>query len=95
MRLRQLRRSFEIGYWLGRAYWGRGIMTEAVSAVTGWLFDAHPDVVRVWAGVFAWNPASARVLEKAGYTFEARLRKSVFKDGQLGDKLIYARLRDE
>jgi RimJ/RimL family protein N-acetyltransferase len=45
--------------------------------------------------VFEWNPASARVLEKNGYAFEGRLRRSVFKDGVLGDTLVYARLRDD
>ncbi len=45
--------------------------------------------------VFANNPASARVLEKAGFTFEGRLRRSVIKDGQILDSLVYARLREE
>jgi len=44
--------------------------------------------------VFAWNPASARVLEKAGYSFEGRLKKSVTKDGQTIDQLMYAIIRE-
>jgi RimJ/RimL family protein N-acetyltransferase len=50
--------------------------------------------VRLEADVFAWNPASARVLEKAGYQLEGRLRKAVCKDGQVIDRLVYGRLRE-
>jgi RimJ/RimL family protein N-acetyltransferase len=88
------RRSAEIGYWLGEEFWGRGIATEAVIAVTDHAFANH-DLCRLYAHVFAWNPASARVLEKAGYTFEGRLRKSVTKEGQTIDQLIYAMIREE
>jgi RimJ/RimL family protein N-acetyltransferase len=45
--------------------------------------------------VFEWNTPSARVLEKAGYQLEGRLRHSIFKDGRLADSLLYARLRDK
>lgn len=83
------RRSAEIGYWLGEPYWGRGIMTDAVSAVTEYAIT-NLGLCRVFAGVFDPNPASARVLEKAGYVREARLRRSVFKDGRMRDQLIYA-----
>ena len=86
-------RSAEIGYWLGEEFWGRGIVSEALKAVTEHAFAKH-DVCRLFAHVFAWNPASARVLEKAGYEFEARLRKSVTKDGQTIDSLIYVAIRD-
>src|ERR1041385_6722312 len=88
------RRSAEIGYWLGEEVWGRGITTAAVIAVTDHAFANH-DLCRLYAHVFAWNPASARVLEKAGYTFEGRLRKSVTKEGQTIDQLIYAMIREE
>jgi len=86
------RRSAEIGYWLGEEFWGRGIVTEAVRAVTDYAFATF-DLCRVYAGVFEWNAASMRVLEKAGYQFESRTRKSVTKDGQTIDELIYAIVR--
>ena len=86
------RRSAEIGYWLGQEFWGRGIVTEAVRAVTDYAFATF-DVCRLFAGVFEWNPASMRVLEKAGYEFECRMRKSVTKDGETIDELIYAAIR--
>lgn len=86
------RRSAEIGYWLSEEFWGRGIVTEAVRAVTDYAFDNF-DLCRVYAGVFEWNPASMRVLEKAGYEFECRMRKSVTKDGETIDELIYAMVR--
>lgn len=86
-------RSAEIGYWLGEEFWGRGITTDALRAVTDYAF-AKFDLCRIFAHVFEWNGASARVLEKAGYTFEGRLRKSVTKNGQTIDQLMYAVIRD-
>ena len=85
-------RSGEIGFWLGEAFWGRGIVTRAVIAFTPWAFERF-DLLRIWAGVFESNPASARVLEKAGYAFEGRHRAAVMKDGRALDELIYGRLR--
>lgn len=86
------RRSAELGYWLGEAYWGRGIATAAVRAFTKYAFEAH-DLLRVFAGVFSWNPGSMRVLVKAGYIREGVLRQSVVKDGQVLDKMLYAATR--
>jgi len=87
------RRSAEIGYWLGEEFWGRGIATEALIAVTDYAFSNY-DVCRLYAHVFDWNGASARVLEKAGYACEGRMTKSVTKDGQTIDQLMYAMIRE-
>lgn len=87
------RRSAEIGYWLGEEFWGRGIITEAVRAVTDYAFS-NLDLCRIYAGVFEWNLPSMRVLEKAGYQFEARLKKHVTKEGQTIDQFIYAVVRE-
>ena len=81
--------SAEIGYWLGEAFWGRGIATEALVAVTAHAIQTH-GLTRIYAVPFAWNAASCRVLEKAGYVLEGRLRKSAIKDGKLTDQLQYA-----
>ena len=87
------RRSAQIGYWLGEEFWGRGIATEALIAVTDHAFSNY-DVCRLYAHVFDWNRASSRVLEKAGYEFEGRMKKSVTKDGQTIDQLMYAKVRE-
>lgn len=86
------RRTGELGYWLGAAHWGRGYATEAVLAMTRYGFE-QLDLARIQAGVFAWNPASTRVLSKAGYQLEGTLRSHVVKDGRLGDVLLYAVIR--
>ena len=80
--------SAEIGYWLGESFWGRGIATEAVTAVTGHAIEQHR-LTRVFALPFASNAASCRVLEKAGYVLEARLRRSAIKDGVIQDQCQY------
>jgi RimJ/RimL family protein N-acetyltransferase len=86
-------RTAELGYWLGEDFWGRGIATAAVRAFTRYGFDAF-DLLRIFAGVFSWNPASMRVLEKAGYVREGVLRKSVVKDGHVLDQAVYAMTGD-
>ena len=60
-------RSGEVGYWLGEPFWGQGIATRALRTFSEYAF-ANFDLVRLYAIVFEWNPASARVLEKAGFT---------------------------
>jgi RimJ/RimL family protein N-acetyltransferase len=81
--------SAEIGYWLAEPFWGRGIATEALTAVTRHAIEAH-GLTRVYALPFAWNAPSCRVLEKAGFVLEARLRRSAIKDGVVTDQMQYA-----
>ncbi len=88
------RASREIGYWVGAPFWGRGIATAAVRRLTDWAF-AQLEVQRVWGGVYSSNPASCRVLEKAGYLYEGTLRHSVTKRGRLLDQLVFARVRGD
>ena len=83
------RLSAEIGYWLGDFFWGRGIVTEALKAVTRHAARTH-SLSRIYAVPFESNPASHRVLEKAGYQFEGRMRKSAIKDGKIVDQFLYA-----
>lgn len=83
------RMSAEIGYWLGEPYWGRGIATEALVAVTRHAIDTC-GLTRVFALPFGHNAASCRVLEKAGFTLEGHLRRSAIKDGLVVDQMQYA-----
>jgi ribosomal-protein-alanine N-acetyltransferase len=83
------RMSAEIGYWLGEDAWGRGVATEVLEAVTRYAIARH-QLTRLFALPFAGNTASCRVLEKAGYVLEARLRRSAIKAGVIQDQLQYA-----
>jgi ribosomal-protein-alanine N-acetyltransferase len=85
--------SAEIGYWLGKAVWGRGVATEALIAVTTEVF-ARFDLTRLYAVPFADHVASVRVLEKAGYVREGHLRQSAIKDGTIRDQLLFAAYRN-
>ena len=87
------RYNSEIGYWLSEAYWGRGIMTEAVGAVVEHAFT-KTIWLRLFAAVFENNPASMHVLEKNGFRKEAIHRKAVMKGGMLMDEHLYALLKD-
>ena len=86
------RLTAEVGYWIGEPYWGQGIATAGLIELTRYAFAEFP-FARLQALVFEWNPASCRVLEKAGYTREARFARCIVKDGRIGDGLLYARLR--
>ena len=83
------RYTAEMGFWLAEPYWGKGIMTEAVKRFTEFAFDRF-DLQRIFAEPYATNPASARVLEKAGYTLEGILRANVIKEGVVLDQYLYA-----
>ena len=78
-----------IGYWLGKRFWGRGVASDAVRTLTAHTLTAlRPR--RLWAFVNAANPASARVLEKAGYVREAVLADAIVdRTGAVGDELIF------
>lgn len=88
------RKNAEIGYWLAEPFWGKGIATEAVQEMTQYAFK-YFDIHRLYAGVFEYNPASMRVLEKAGFHFETILYQSVFKEGKLWNEHIYVKFREE
>jgi RimJ/RimL family protein N-acetyltransferase len=83
----------EFGYWLGPAFWGRGIATEAARLLAEHALTRR-GLRRLAAHVFARNLASARVLEKCGFVREAVLREAfVERDGTVSDGFLYARLR--
>ena len=83
--------SAEIGYWLGESFWGKGIASEALAAVTKHAITTF-GLTRLFALPFASNTASSRVLEKCGYVLEARLVRSAIKNGAIIDQLQYAYL---
>lgn len=87
-------KSAELGYWLAEEYWGQGIMTEAVRRICGEAFEKF-DIVRIHAEPFADNAGSRRVLEKAGFTLEGIMKKSVYKNGRSHDSCMYALVKDD
>lgn len=85
--------SAEIGYWLGEQFWGRGVMTDALGAVTAEAFR-QMEVRRIFALPFADNIGSIRVLEKARYQLEGRMPQSAVKDGVVRDQLMFGTYKD-
>lgn len=82
----------ELGYWLGKEFWGSGIMTEAVRSVVNFGFK-DLKLRRIHAGVFLFNKGSARVLEKNGFRLEGISKKEVKKDKKFIDAYIFAKVR--
>jgi [ribosomal protein S5]-alanine N-acetyltransferase len=83
------RKNAELGYWLAEPFWGHGIITKAIGEMVNFAFNTY-DINRVFANSFGSNPASQRVLEKNGFKLEGRFEKTIFKNGELIDELIYA-----
>jgi Acetyltransferases, including N-acetylases of ribosomal proteins len=83
------RKNAEIAYWIGKEYWGRGIMTRVLKQFTQSVFSQY-DIERIYARPFAYNKGSQRALEKAGFVPEGILKYSVCKDGQTFDACMYA-----
>jgi RimJ/RimL family protein N-acetyltransferase len=84
--------SAEMGYWLSEEFWGRGIATRVVTAMSDWAFDNYA-LTRVFAMAFAHNAASIRVLEKAGFEREGLMRRSAVKNGDILDQILFAKIR--
>jgi [ribosomal protein S5]-alanine N-acetyltransferase len=79
----------EIGYWLGEPFWGLGITTRAVRMITAYGFSTL-GLVRIYTGVFDFNKASQRVLEKAGFKLECIFDKAIIKNGKICGEYRYA-----
>ena len=82
-------RTAEMGYYLGEAYWGKGFGTSAVRQICTYVFE-NTDIIRIFAEPFAFNTASCRVLEKAGFQMEGILRSNAVKNGAVQDMKMYA-----
>ena len=85
--------SAEIGYWLGKPFWGQKLMTAAVGVACQFAIEKWK-LVRISAPVFDGNLASARVLEKCGFEFEGLMRGYFLKDGRFIDARLYSLLAE-
>lgn len=88
------RQTAELGYYIAEEYWGKGIMTEAVRQICEYVFSKS-DIIRIYAEPFAYNIASCRVLEKAGFQCEGILRNNAVKNGKVIDMKMYSLLKEE
>jgi [ribosomal protein S5]-alanine N-acetyltransferase len=94
LRLNQQHRRAEMGYWMGKPYWGQGYTTEAARALLAFGFN-ELDLNRIYASYLVRNPASGRVMEKMGMRHEGLLRQHVYKNGRYEDLATCAILRSE
>jgi ribosomal-protein-alanine N-acetyltransferase len=88
------RLNFELGFWLGEPFWGRGIMTAVIGKIVDFAFT-NTEVHRLYAEVFDHNQASMRVLTKNNFRHEAVLREAIIKDEKIEDLHVFAWLRSE
>lgn len=83
------RKNAELGYWLAEPFWGKGIITNAIKLVIEFGFKTY-DINRIFARPYGTNIGSQKVLEKAGFVLEGRFEKTIFKNGEFLDELVYA-----
>jgi ribosomal-protein-alanine N-acetyltransferase len=83
----------EIGYFIAEPFWGKGLATQAVKKMTDYTFENF-EIVRMVAGVFEFNKASMKALEKNGYYLESIRKKAVIKKGEIIDDYIWVKLKD-
>lgn len=88
------RKSAEIGYFIGEPFWNKGIATKAVNLMTKWGFS-QLDIVRIYTGVFEYNQASQRVLEKCGFVKEAIFSQAICKNDKIYNEIRYAKIRNK
>ena len=86
-------KNAEMGYWLAESYWGKEIVPAAIQLIVDYGFKTF-DINRIFARPFGNNLKSQRVLEKSGFSLEARLEKTLYKNGEYMDEIIYA-IRNE
>ncbi|MBW1298024.1 GNAT family N-acetyltransferase [Aquimarina litoralis] len=86
------RKSAEIGYWIGEPFWGNGIASQAVRLITEYGFNSL-DLQRIYAGIFEFNIASMKVLEKNGFEEEGIFKNAIFKNGKLYNEHRFYRLK--
>jgi [ribosomal protein S5]-alanine N-acetyltransferase len=88
------KKNAELGYWLAEPFWGMGIISSAIRQMTNFAFETY-DIDRVFARPFGTNIASQRVLEKNGFQLEAKFAKTILKNGEMLDELVYAVRREQ
>lgn len=82
----------ELGYWIGKPYWGQGFCTEAATAVVRYAFETL-GFHRVHSSHLACNPASGRVMQKIGMQYEGCQRQHVQRFGEYHDLVLYGLVR--
>jgi RimJ/RimL family protein N-acetyltransferase len=85
------RKSAEIGYWIGEAFWGKGIAATAIKLVTNYGFE-DLKLIRIYAGVFEYNVASMKALENSGYKKEGVFKNAIYKNDKVFDEHRYYKL---
>ena len=87
-------KTAEIGYWIGEPFWGNGIATKAVELITKYGFDKL-DLNRIFSGVFEYNIASMKVLEKNGYEKEGIFKNAILKNNKVYDEHRFYKLNEK
>ncbi|MGZ6441831.1 MAG: GNAT family N-acetyltransferase [Pseudobdellovibrionaceae bacterium] len=84
----------EVGYWIGEEFWGNGYCTEALMAGINFCFK-HFGLNKITSRHLSYNPASGKVMKKAGMSQEGYLKQEMFRNGQFADMVVFGLLRSE
>lgn len=86
-------RAAELGYWLGEAHWGKGVMSRVIPAFVDWVWKTFGVFVRLNGATYEGNLASERLLRKAGFQFEGLRPDAVCKNGVVKGEVMWGALR--
>ena len=84
----------EIGYWIGRPFWGQGLIPEAVRELLRYCFE-DKGAQRVWCSHYAGNEKSKRVIEKCGFSYQLTCERPALVDDALRPTLFYALTKEK
>lgn len=87
--------SAELGYWIGRPYWGQGIAGQAIEQMADLVFGQFAQVHRLYCSIFAENIASIRAVQKAGFALRATFPCALVREGRLSDECVCDLTRDQ
>lgn len=87
------RLNADLGYFVAEPFWNKGIASEAIKIMTAYAFENF-NVIRIVAGVFEFNKASMRALEKNGYILECIRKKATIKNSEIIDDYVWVKFKD-
>ncbi len=88
-----LRCNAEVGYWIGRPFWQRGITSGALKLVCNWAWASMPELTRLYAPIFLRNAGSQAVAKSCGFELEGTFKNSAIKAGEVIDRTQWALIR--
>ncbi|QAS52877.1 GNAT family N-acetyltransferase [Halobacillus litoralis] len=94
LRVDQKHSKGELAYWVGKPFWNKGYASEAARKIVEFGLN-DLDLHRIWSAAIATNPASTKVMQKAGLSYEGTLKHDLYHRGEYKDIDVYGLVKQE